>query len=275
MSLLEVKDLVIRRRDGRALVEGVDLTVEAGEIVGVVGESGSGKTLTGLSVIGLLPDGLSVTGSVTLNGRELLTQSASEWQQTRGAQVAMVLQDPSSSLHPMLRLGEQLTDHVRTHLGLGRQAARSRAIELLEAVHLPHPEQILQRYPHQLSGGQRQRVAIAIALACKPSLLIADEPTTALDANVRIEIVQLLDELRTSTGMGIAFVTHDLAVLSAIADRVNVFRNGEIVEAGPADDIFERPQHPYTIELLDAVPRIPWKIGHVGSATTSTPGGVA
>ena len=275
MSLLEVKDLVIRRRDGRALVDGVDLTVEAGEIVGVVGESGSGKTLTGLSAIGLLPDGLSVTGSVTLNGRELLTQSASEWQQTRGAQVAMVLQDPSSSLHPMLRLGEQLTDHVRTHLGLGRQAAKSRAIELLEAVHLPHPEQILQRYPHQLSGGQRQRVAIAIALACKPSLLIADEPTTALDANVRIEIVQLLDELRTSTGMGIAFVTHDLAVLSSIADRVNVFRSGEIVEAGPADDIFERPQHPYTIELLDAVPRIPWKIGHVDSATTSTPGGVA
>jgi ABC-type dipeptide/oligopeptide/nickel transport system ATPase component len=275
MSLLEVQDLTIRRRDGRALVDGVGFTVEPGEVVGVVGESGSGKTLTGLSVIGLLPEGLSATGSITLEGRELLTQSQREWQRTRGAEVAMVLQDPSSSLHPMLRLGEQLTDHLRTHLGLGRKAARSRAVELLDAVHLPEPEQILRRYPHQLSGGQKQRVAIAIALACEPSLLIADEPTTALDANIRIEIVRLLDELRTTTGMGIVFVTHDLAVLSSIADRVNVFRIGEIVEAGSAADIFERPTHPYTAELLDAVPRIPWQIGHVDTAAVTVEGGVA
>ena len=275
MSLLEVQDLTIRRRDGRALVDGVGFTVEPGEVVGVVGESGSGKTLTGLSVIGLLPEGLSATGSIALEGRELLAQSQKEWQRTRGAEVAMVLQDPSSSLHPMLRLGEQLTDHLRTHLGLGRKAARTRAVELLDAVHLPDPEQILRRYPHQLSGGQKQRVAIAIALACEPSLLIADEPTTALDANIRIEIVRLLDELRTTTGMGIVFVTHDLAVLSSIADRVNAFRTGEIVEAGSAADIFERPTHPYTAELLDAVPRIPWQIGHVDINAVTVEGGVA
>jgi peptide/nickel transport system ATP-binding protein len=265
MSLLEVDGLTIRRRDGRALVDGVGFTVEAGEVVGVVGESGSGKTLTGLSIIGLVPEGLSVSGRISLAGRDLLTQSQREWQQTRGAQVAMVLQDPASSLHPMLRLGEQLTDHLRTHLGLSAKAARSRAVDLLDRVHLPEPERILRRFPHELSGGMKQRVAIAIALGCEPSLLIADEPTTALDANIRIEIVKLLDELRTSTGMGIVFVTHDLAVLSSIADRVNVFRHGEIVEAAPAAELFARPTHPYTIELLDAVPRVPWQIGHVAA----------
>jgi ABC-type glutathione transport system ATPase component len=271
MSLLEVEDLTIRRRDGRALVDGVGFTVDAGEVVGVVGESGSGKTLTGLSVIGLVPAGLTVSGRIALQGRELLDQTPRQWQRTRGSEVAMVLQDPSSSLHPMLRLGEQLTDHLRTHQGMSRKAARARAVELLGRVHLPNHEEILRRYPHQLSGGQKQRVAIAIALACEPALLVADEPTTALDANIRIEIVRLLDELRTTTGMGIVFVTHDLAVLSSIADRINVFRNGEVVEAGQASQVFKRPTHPYTMELLDAVPRIPWRIGQVRATCEGAP----
>jgi peptide/nickel transport system ATP-binding protein len=172
----------------------------------------------------------------------------------------MVLQDPSSSLHPMLKLGEQLTDHLKLHLGLGGPEADARAIELLERVHLREPKRLLRQYPHQLSGGMKQRVSIAIALACGPKLLIADEPTTALDANIRTEIIALLDELRRESGMGIIFVTHDLAMLSSIADRVNVFRTGEIVESGEADRLFRSPEHPYTRVLLDAVPKIPWPL---------------
>ena len=260
MTLLQVADLTVARASGAGLplVDGVSFTVEAGEVVGVVGESGSGKTLTGLSLLGLLPDGLTASGSIRFDGRELLAQTRREWERTRGAEIAMVLQDPSSSLHPMLKLGEQLTDHVRLHLGLSRPAAEARAIELLERVHLREPKRLLGQYPHQLSGGMKQRVSIAIALACDPKLLIADEPTTALDANIRTGIIALLDELRRETGMGIIFVTHDLAMLSSIADRLNVFRTGEIVEAGPAERIFRSPQHPYTRVLLDAVPRVPW-----------------
>lgn len=262
MTLLSIDHLRIQRSSGLGdpLVSDVSFTVEAGEVVGVVGESGSGKTLTGLSLLGLLPDGLSASGSLLFNGRELLTQSRREWERTRGREIAMVLQDPSSSLHPMLKLGEQLTDHLRLHLGLGKAQAEARAIELLERVHLREPKRLLGQYAHQLSGGMKQRVSIAIALACGPKLLIADEPTTALDANIRTGIIALLDELRRESGMGIIFVTHDLAMLSSIADRLNVFRNGEIVEAGAADSVFRNPQHPYTRVLLDAVPQVPWPL---------------
>lgn len=262
MSLLEVEGLTIERSSGAGspLVDDVSFTVEAGEVVGVVGESGSGKTLTGLSLLGLLPTGLVASGSLRFDGRELLTQSETEWERTRGAEIAMVLQDPSSSLHPMLKLGEQLTDHLRLHLGLSKPAAEARAIELLERVHLREPKRLLGQYPHQLSGGMKQRVSIAIALACEPKLLIADEPTTALDANIRTGIIALLDELRSEHHMGIIFVTHDLAMLSSIADRLNVFRTGEIVESGVADSVFRSPQHPYTRVLLDAVPKIPWPL---------------
>lgn len=262
MSLLEVTDLVIQRSSGAGnpLVDQVSFTVEAGEVVGVVGESGSGKTLTGLSLLGLLPDGLSASGSLKFDGRELLTQDKKAWERTRGAEIAMVLQDPSSSLHPMLKLGEQLTDHLRLHLKMNKIQARARAIELLERVHLREPQRLLEQYPHQLSGGMKQRVSIAIALACGPKLLIADEPTTALDANIRTGIIELLDELRRETQMGIIFVTHDLAMLSSIADRLNVFRTGEIVESGEAEQVFRTPEHPYTRILLDAVPKVPWPL---------------
>ncbi|WP_336660376.1 ABC transporter ATP-binding protein [Leucobacter sp. USHLN153] len=262
MTLLHVDRLTVQRASGAGspLVDEVSFTVEAGEVVGVVGESGSGKTLTGLALLGLLPDGLVADGSIRFDGRELLTQTKHEWERTRGTNIAMVLQDPSSSLHPMLKLGEQLTDHVRLHLGLSRAAAEARAIELMERVHLREPKRLLSQYPHQLSGGMKQRVSIAIALACDPKLLIADEPTTALDANIRTGIIALLDELRRESGMGIIFVTHDLAMLSTIADRLNVFRTGEIVEAGDSDRIFRSPQHPYTRVLLDAVPQVPWPL---------------
>ena len=163
----------------------------------------------------------------------------------------------------MLRLEEQLTDHVRTHQRVSAKAAKARALELVKQVHLREPELVLKRYPHQLSGGMKQRIAIAIALACEPRLLIADEPTTALDANVRVEIVRLLDELRETKGMGIMFITHDLGVLASIADTVNVFQDGRVVESAPAKELFADPQHPYTRELLDAVPRVPWEIGSV------------
>lgn len=262
MSLLEVTDLVIQRSSGLGtpLVDHVSFTVNAGEVVGVVGESGSGKTLTGLSLLGMLPDGLEASGSLKFDGRELLTQGKKAWENTRGADIAMVLQDPSSSLHPMLKLGEQLTDHLRLHLNMSKPQARARAIELLEQVHLREPQRLLQQYPHQLSGGMKQRVSIAIALACGPKLLIADEPTTALDANIRTGIIELLDELRSETQMGIIFVTHDLAMLSSIADRLNVFRSGEIVETGEAEQMFRNPEHPYTRILLDAVPKVPWPL---------------
>lgn len=258
MSLLDVSELTITRPDGAEIVSAVSFTVDVHEVVGVVGESGSGKTMTGMSLIGLVPEPLRVSGSVRLNGRELLGQSTRQWQHTRGREVAMVLQDPSSSLHPMLRVGEQLTDHIRVHLGLSRRDAKRKAATLLEQVHLPDAAALLNRYPHQLSGGMKQRVSIAMALACDPALLIADEVTTALDANIRVEILRLLDELREASGMGIVFITHDLAMLSSFADRVNVFRNGAIVEAAESATIFGQPQHPYTRELLDAVPRIPW-----------------
>ncbi|UOQ56701.1 ABC transporter ATP-binding protein [Leucobacter allii] len=262
MTLLNVDRLTISRASGAGepLVREASFTVERGEVVGVVGESGSGKTLTGLSLLGLLPHGLRASGSIVFDGRELLAQTEKQWQRTRGADIAMVLQDPSSSLHPMLKLGEQLTDHVRLHLGLGRAAAQAKARELLERVHLREPDRLLGQYPHQLSGGMKQRVSIAIALACDPKLLIADEPTTALDANIRTGIIALLDELRRESGMGIIFVTHDLAMLSSIADRLNVFRTGEIVEAGEAESVFRSPQHPYTRVLLDAVPQVPWPL---------------
>ncbi|GAA1963176.1 ABC transporter ATP-binding protein [Agromyces allii] len=260
MSILEVTGLTVTRPDGVRLVDEVTFDVDRAEVVGIVGESGSGKTMTGMALLGLVPEPLAVGGSIRLNGRELVTQSQRQWQQTRGREIAMVLQDPSSALHPMLKLGEQLTDHLRSHLGMRPKAARARALELLEQVHLPDGEDILRRFPHQLSGGMKQRVAIAIALACEPSVLVADEVTTALDANIRVGILRLLDELRRTTGMGIMFITHDLAMLSSFADRVSVFRRGEIVEQAAANELFADPQHPYTHELLDAVPSIPWKM---------------
>ncbi|MFI1290836.1 ABC transporter ATP-binding protein [Streptomyces sp. NPDC020792] len=255
--LLRVRGLTVTLpRAGREvrLVDGVDLDVRPGEVLGIAGESGSGKTVTGMTLVGLGPDRATVTGSVLFDGRELVGLPDKEWDRVRGREIAVVFQDPSSSLHPMLTVGRQITDHVRRHQGLDRKQAATRAIELLDMVRIPGGASAAAHYPHQFSGGMRQRIAIASALACGPRLLIADEPTTALDVTVQAGIVNLLDELRRETGMAIAMVTHDLGVLSSVADRIAVFYSGRVVETGTVGEVIGAPQHPYTRGLLAALP---------------------
>ncbi|MGO2658539.1 ABC transporter ATP-binding protein [Mycetocola reblochoni] len=239
---------------GRPLVTGISLDLYPGRVTGLAGESGSGKTLTSMAVLGLLPRGARVTGSIRCGDTELVGADRRTLSAVRGRRVAMVFQDPSASLHPQLSVGVQLTDHVRRHLGLSRRAARQRAVELLERVQVPEPEAALARYPHQFSGGQRQRIAIAIALACDPEVLLADEPTTALDVTVQAGILQLLHQLAEERQLAVLLVTHDLGVMSAIADEVAVMRAGVIVERAPRAALFSAPQHPYTRQLLAALP---------------------
>jgi peptide/nickel transport system ATP-binding protein len=239
---------------GTEILRGVDLSLEAGRIQGLAGESGSGKTITGLAVMGLLPSGSHVNGSITYDDRELVGLPPRQRNALRGTAIAMVFQDPSTSLHPMLSVGAQLTDHLRHHLGLGRSAAHDRAVELLDRVRIPDPAGALRRYPHQFSGGQRQRIAIAIALACSPRILIADEPTTALDVTVQAGVLHLLRDLASEMGLAVLLVTHDLGVMSAVADRVAVMRYGEVVENGERHQVFTAPADPYTASLLASLP---------------------
>jgi oligopeptide/dipeptide ABC transporter ATP-binding protein len=257
VSLLEIDDLRILLRSGDrdvTLVDGVSLTVAPGSVVGLAGESGSGKTLTGLSALGFLPDRSRATGTVRFAGRDVLTMSQSRLRVLRGHQVAVVFQDPMTSLHPMLSIGTQLTEHVEVHLGLSSAAARDRAIELLRTVRLPDPEHVLSSYPHHFSGGMRQRIAIAIALACDPQLLIADEPTTALDVTVQAGILRLLDRLRHERDMAVLLISHDLGVMNALADTLHVMYAGRIVESGPVSELLTAPRHPYTRSLLQSLP---------------------
>ena len=237
-----------------AVVRGVSLDLHAGRVQGLAGESGSGKTVTAMSVLGLLPRTATVTGSIRLGDVDLIGLRRRSLSAVRGRRVAMVFQDPSASLHPQIRIGAQLTDHVRRHLRLDAKRARAHAIELLERVQVPDPEEALSRYPHQFSGGQRQRIAIAIALACDPEVLLADEPTTALDVTVQAGILQLLRDLALERQLAVLLVTHDLGVMSAIADDVAVMRAGLIVESGTREQLFTAPQHEYTRELLAALP---------------------
>jgi oligopeptide transport system ATP-binding protein len=255
--VLEVQGLRVRLRTpaGPAtVVDGIDYGVEPGEVFGIAGESGSGKTMSVLALMGLLPPGARVEGRAAFEGRDLLRLPRGELRRICGRELAMVFQDPMTSLHPMLSIGTQLTEHVRRHLGLGKKEASARALELLREVRIPDPESALHAFAHQFSGGMRQRIAIAIALACRPTLLVADEPTTALDVTVQAGIIRLLDRLRRESGLSIILITHDLAVLSAIADRVSVFYAGRVVEAGARADVLGRPRHPYTRGLLDALP---------------------
>jgi ABC-type dipeptide/oligopeptide/nickel transport system ATPase component len=250
---LEITGLTLRIGTSEIL-RGVDLRLAAGRIQGLAGESGSGKTMTGLAVLDLLPAGARVGGSISYAGRELLGMAPRQRNALRGTEIAMVFQDPSTSLHPMLSVGAQLTDHLRHHRRLDRAAARGRAVELLERVRIPDPAHALRRFPHQFSGGQRQRIAIAIALACSPKVLIADEPTTALDVTVQAGVLHLLRELATEMGLAVLLVTHDLGVMSALADRVAVMRGGEVVEDGERAQVFTAPAHPYTASLLASLP---------------------
>ncbi len=256
-SLLEVEGLRVRvpvRGGSITVVDGVDYDVAEGEVFGVAGESGSGKTMSVLALIGLLPSGATASGQARLGGLELLTLSGRAQRDVRGGRIGMVFQDPMTSLHPMLSIGEQLEAPIKQHLDLKRGDVTKRATQLLTDVRLPDPERALRAYPHQFSGGMRQRVAIAIALAAEPELLIADEPTTALDVTVQAGIIRLLDTLRRERGLSVVLITHDLGVMSAIADRVAVFYAGRVVETGSCADVVQRPRHPYTRALLDALP---------------------
>lgn len=257
MTLLEVEGLRVKiRTEGGevTIVDGVDYAVEPGQVFGVAGESGSGKTISVLALLRLLPRGATTSGRALYGGRDLLRLSGRALRRVRGRELAMVFQDPLTSLHPMMTIGRQLSEHVRIHEGLSRRAALARASELLAEVRIPDPKRALEAFPHQFSGGMRQRVAIAGALATRPKLLIADEPTTALDVTVQAGILRLLDRLRRESGLSVILITHDLGVMSSIADHVSVFYAGRIVESGPTPELLSAPRHPYTRALLDALP---------------------
>jgi oligopeptide/dipeptide ABC transporter ATP-binding protein len=262
MPLLEVSNLKTYFHTDRGLarsVDGVSFHVDAGEAVGIVGESGCGKSVTSLSILRLVPSppGEIVAGSsVRLKGRELLTLPESEMRQVRGNDVAMIFQEPMTSLNPVHKVGEQIAEAIRLHRQAGRRDAWNRAVEMLRLVGIPAPEKRAHDYPHQLSGGQRQRVMIAIALSCDPDLLIADEPTTALDVTIQAQILELLSELRQRLGMSLILITHDLGVVAGVCDRVLVMYAGRIVEEGPVESVFADPRHPYTQGLLRAIPRL-------------------
>jgi peptide/nickel transport system ATP-binding protein len=258
--LLEVTDLRVGFRTEEGTIQAVDnvsFTVARGEVVAVVGESGSGKSVTGMTILGLTRSPNAIFGgSVKLNGCELMSASERELQAIRGNEIAMVFQDPISALNPVYRVGRQIVEQIRTHRDLGQGEAMDEAVTLMERVGIPHARERLRSYPHEFSGGMRQRVMIAMALSCSPSLLIADEPTTALDVTIQAQILQELRDLREQTGAGIILVTHDLGVVADIADRVIVMYAGRVVEQGTLDEIFYDPQHPYTWGLLGSIPRI-------------------
>jgi oligopeptide transport system ATP-binding protein len=237
-------------------VRDIELSIGRGEIVGLAGESGSGKTLTALSVLGLLPQGGKASGRVSFGGLNLLDLQERQLADIRGRDIAIVFQDPLTSLHPMLSIGRQMTEHLRRHRGLDARSAAARAADLLAKVRIPNPREALQRYPHQFSGGMRQRIAIASALCCEPQLLIADEPTTALDVTVQAGILRLLHELRDSLSLSVLIITHDLSVMSALADRVAVMYGGRIVEMGTRSKVLGASRHPYTRGLIDALPHV-------------------
>jgi peptide/nickel transport system ATP-binding protein len=255
--LLEVRDLHIDFAQPRPAVNDVHLEVAEGEVVALVGESGSGKSMTARAVLGLLPEGATTSGSIRLRGEELLGLPEKALRAVRGSTVAMVFQEPQTALNPVRTIGWQLREALRAHHNdLGRKEARARALELLRQVEIPEPERRLDYYPHQLSGGQKQRVVLSLALANEPALLLADEPTTALDVTVQAEILALLRRVNQRTGTGILLITHNMGVVAQMADRVVVLRLGDVVENGTLTDVFERPQHPYTQQLLAAVPRL-------------------
>jgi peptide/nickel transport system ATP-binding protein len=257
--LLEVRGLSVAfdaPRGRVTVVEGVDLDVARGEVVGVVGESGSGKSATALALMRLLPPSGRVTGSVKLSGRELTTLPESEMRLVRGREMGMIFQEPMSSLNPVYPVGFQIAEVLEEHFGRSRGEASEEAIRLLDLVGIPAARERARSYPHEISGGMRQRVMIAIAMACRPRLLIADEPTTALDVTIQAQILSLMRELGSRFGTAIFFVSHDMGVIASMADRVVVMYAGRIVEVGDVERVFSAPRHPYTRLLLGSVPRV-------------------
>ncbi len=259
--LLEVKDLrtYFYTQDGVVkAVDGVSFHVDKGETLGIVGESGSGKSVTSLSIMRLIPTppGEIASGQLLFNGEDLLKLSEDEMRQIRGGDIAMIFQDPMTSLNPVLTIGRQITESLELHLGMTGHQARRRAVELLVMVGIPSAESRLDNYPHQFSGGMRQRVMIAMALSCNPQLLIADEPTTALDVTIQAQILELIKRLQHELEMAVIIITHDLGVVAGMTDRVNVMYAGRVVEEGPTEQIFADPRMPYTIGLLQSLPRL-------------------
>jgi len=256
--LLSIEDLRTDIRLRRATVhaiDGVSLTVDPGECLGIVGESGSGKTMTALSIMRLLPSGGAVTGGrIVVDGVDVAALPDSGMEEVRGNQIGMIFQDPLTSLNPTMSIGDQIAESVRLHRGASKKEALVRAVEVLGLVGMPKPSERVSNYPHQLSGGMRQRVMIAMALACEPKLLIADEPTTALDVTIQKQILELIDSLRQRLKMAVILVTHDLGVIAGRADRVAVMYAGRIVETAPTEVLFSRPRHPYTEALFEALP---------------------
>ncbi|MBK1785032.1 ABC transporter ATP-binding protein [Prauserella cavernicola] len=261
MALLEVRDLSItfhrKGEEPSVAVDNISFNVEPGQTVGLVGESGCGKSVTSLAIMGLLPSrGAKVGGSVTFEGEELLGLSQRELDERRGRDLGMVFQDPLSSLNPVVPIGLQISEVLERHRKLGRKEAKAEAAELLNRVGIPDPKRRLDEYPHQLSGGMRQRALIAIALACRPRLLIADEPTTALDVTIQAQILSLLSELVSGTDTALIMITHDLGVVAGLCDEVNVMYGGRIVERAQRHALFAEPRHPYTHGLLASIPRL-------------------
>lgn len=258
--LLEVKGLTTTFTGdyGKNIsVDHIDFHVDEGEVVCIVGESGCGKSVTSLSIMGLLRRGGKVTeGSVLFEGRDLLTLSEKEMDKVRGDKMTMIFQDPLTSLNPVFTIGSQITESIRTHMNFSKQEAAKRAVELLRKVGMPDAEGVMKKYPHTLSGGMRQRVMIAMALSCDPKLLIADEPTTALDVTIQAQIMKLLRELQRETGMSMILITHDIGLVAQMADRVMVMYAGQLIEEAPVKELFQHPKHPYTRALLDTVPTI-------------------
>lgn len=244
-------------RDGEnQAVRGVSFHIDAGETIGIVGESGSGKSVTAKAIMSLIqPPGQVIGGDIRFHGEPLLGLSEKRWQQLRGNRIAMVFQDPMTSLNPVKRIGQQMTEVIRRHRGLNREDALKQAIEMLRKVGIPEPERRIRQYPHEFSGGMRQRVMIAMALSCGPELLLADEPTTALDVTIQAQILDLFKQLKENTDTAMVLITHDLGVVAQVCSRVIVMYGGMVMEEGTVEDIFYRPQHPYTQGLLRSVPK--------------------
>ncbi len=259
-KLLQVDNLVTQFRTAKgklSAVRGISFSVDKGETLCIVGESGCGKSITSLSVMGLLPsNGEIAEGSITFQEEELTTKSEEQIRRLRGNKMSMIFQEPMTALNPVFTIGYQLREPLMLHKGLSKRQANTRAVELLNQVGIPDPAKRLNQFPHELSGGMRQRVMIAMGLACNPSLLIADEPTTALDVTIQAQILDLIDDLKREMDMGVVFVTHDMGVVAEIADRVMVMYAGEVVEIGDVEEIFNNPQHPYTKGLLASVPNV-------------------
>jgi oligopeptide/dipeptide ABC transporter ATP-binding protein len=259
--LLEVKELHTEFRTGAGLVravDGVSYTVHPGETVAIVGESGSGKSVGAMSILRLIPDppGRITQGEILFAGRDLLGLSPEEMREVRGSEIGMIFQEPMTSLNPVLTIGRQITETLQQHRGADRATADRRAVELLNLVGIADPERRLRQYPHQLSGGMRQRIMIAIALTCEPRLIIADEPTTALDVTIQAQILELMAELTRRLNVALIIITHNLGVVARYAKRVNVMYAGRLVESGPATEVYHDPRHPYTMALLRSVPRL-------------------